>query len=607
MRWSNFWFVPLVLMIAVLAACSQQDAAVTLQPTLPESTDTPTPEPTETPTGTPTYTPTITPTPAPTETATPTPTAMSVLVRGNPRVASFAEAVPQPGARCGFVDTLDFPLNPPDGLDTRGGGDFGVYRERYQGYHAGEDWSLNTGNSRGVPIYSIGHGSVTYAQPRGWGRDGGVVIVQHTFRDGRRVLSFYGHLEPSSVQLRGDDCVRRGERIGTIGDRYHLHFEIRLHMPGQPGPGYWSVDPTLAGWLPPSQFIWAERLRASPGLVWMSPQEEQTWQAVGFSPPGTFIALVGAELVGIDLADGEQLWRYEAPGAVTDSAIDASGETIYLADRSGAVEALYVPGSGEGEEIPDGVEHPLRRWRVESGGRGAGKLLALPDGGVIHSVDGGLMALSEEGARLWEVDGPALVEGWLLASEGLIFTTSGEQPVLGILEDGEIGQPIEGIGGQIIESGGRILIYDRDGVYRLDEDMQAVELIYPLADAFRGLGKAVPLPGGGILLAHRDLHDQRLIALNPDGSLRWERSYTSLMRGEADLFVHAGQVYFTLVERGRYQIYMMLMRLDTESGDLQRIFDGGTRNTGLREVWATGAGEDLLVQVGGVLLAMEDG
>ena len=70
---------------------------------------------------------------------------------------------------------------------------------------------------------------MTYAQPNGWGADKGAVIVQHTFRDGRRILSFYGHLDPPSVELRTGQCTERGDLVGAIGDPRsppHLHFEI---------------------------------------------------------------------------------------------------------------------------------------------------------------------------------------------------------------------------------------------------------------------------------------------------------------------------------------------------------------------------------------------
>jgi murein DD-endopeptidase MepM/ murein hydrolase activator NlpD len=201
--------------------------------------------------------------------------------------------VPQNGAPCGLVDTLDFPLNPPDGEDAVGGGDFGNFRRRYDKYHTGEDWGFGSSNF-GSPVYSIGHGRVTYAQPLGWGVDQGVVIVEHTFRNGSTLLSFYGHLDPPSIILKAGDCVQRGDQVGEIGrprTRPHLHFEIRSHMPDTPGPGYWPVDPTRAGWLPPSATISNYRLAISPGVRWTRPNISWSAKGIGVLNDDVFVAV----------------------------------------------------------------------------------------------------------------------------------------------------------------------------------------------------------------------------------------------------------------------------------------------------------------------------
>jgi len=199
--------------------------------------------PTPTPTATVTHTPTPTPAPTSTPTPTPTPLARPISTSGDPRAVSLHTTASADGPLCGLVDVFDFPLNPPEGDGVaRGGGDFGIYRGRYEKYHAGEDWWMSPWRSSfGSPVYSIGHGRVTYAAPNGWGRDQGIVIVRHSFADGRQVLSFYGHLDPDSVILINGDCVTRGERVGAIGRPTtgpHLHFEIRTHMPDEPGTGY---------------------------------------------------------------------------------------------------------------------------------------------------------------------------------------------------------------------------------------------------------------------------------------------------------------------------------------------------------------------------------
>ena len=157
-----------------------------------------------TPTATPLPTNTATATPSPTPTFTPTATAVPITITGDPRTVILAEPQPQDNALCGIVDTLDFPLDPPEALTVSYGGQgFGRFRSRYDQYHAGEDWQLLRGRANlGVPVYAIGHGRVTYAHPNGWGRDKGVIIIRHTFADGSTVLSFYGHMEPDSVTLQ---------------------------------------------------------------------------------------------------------------------------------------------------------------------------------------------------------------------------------------------------------------------------------------------------------------------------------------------------------------------------------------------------------------------
>ena len=78
-----------------------------------------------------------------------------------------------------LCDGFDFPVGKPDGN--------GYYRSRglrvKSPRHMGEDWNGNSGGNSdlGDPVYSVGHGVVTYAaDARGaWGK---VVIVRHAFR-----------------------------------------------------------------------------------------------------------------------------------------------------------------------------------------------------------------------------------------------------------------------------------------------------------------------------------------------------------------------------------------------------------------------------------------
>ena len=275
-----------LLLLLGMAACSNTTAPVA---TSVASANTPpasaTPSITPTFTAVPTQTPSNTPTPTitPSPTATPTPTALPLVVSNSLRSQQTNDPVPNGTAACGFVDLFDFPIDPPNAANvSRGGGDFGVFRERYDKFHAGEDWGgPNNRPNLGTPVYSIGHGLVTYAQPLGWGRDKGVVIVEHTFADGRTVLSFYGHLDPESVLLTPGTCVQRGQLVGLIGQPRgfpHLHFEVRTQAPYQTLTGYWPEDPRTQGWLWPSQEVWAARVAAVPGVAWARPFAERGTQ-----------------------------------------------------------------------------------------------------------------------------------------------------------------------------------------------------------------------------------------------------------------------------------------------------------------------------------------
>src|SRR5690606_41430861 len=131
--------------------------AVDTQQACPPPPTTPPPSPT------PTLTPTATATPPPSP--TPAPTALPLQVIADNQAAQWQPPPAQANAPCGVVDILDFPMNPPDADNISGGQDFGVFRNRYGKFHAGEDWwGTRRGSTFGEPVYSIGHGLVTYAE-----------------------------------------------------------------------------------------------------------------------------------------------------------------------------------------------------------------------------------------------------------------------------------------------------------------------------------------------------------------------------------------------------------------------------------------------------------
>lgn len=133
------------------------------------------------------------------------------------------------------ADGFDFPVGKPNGE--------GYYKARGLRFqvprHMGEDWNGNGGGNtdKGDPVYTIGHGLVTYAADAK-GRWGKVVIVRHAFREPTtgKVLccqTLYSHLDRIDVKL--GQIVQRGDQIGTIGTNNgmfpaHLHAELHYNV-----------------------------------------------------------------------------------------------------------------------------------------------------------------------------------------------------------------------------------------------------------------------------------------------------------------------------------------------------------------------------------------
>ena len=93
---------------------------------------------------------------------------------------------------CPQVDRVTPPVDPAAFALVQ---DYGVRSPRHEGrYHTGEDWALHEASSLGQPVRAVANGTVTYAYPQGWGRDGGVVILEHALPNDTTVYSVYGHL-----------------------------------------------------------------------------------------------------------------------------------------------------------------------------------------------------------------------------------------------------------------------------------------------------------------------------------------------------------------------------------------------------------------------------
>jgi outer membrane protein assembly factor BamB len=451
---------------------------------------------------------------------------------------------------------------------------------------------------------------VTYAQPLGWGADQGVVIVRHVFSDGTNILSMYGHLDPPSVVLRPGDCVTRGEQIGQIGkprSPAHLHFEIRTHMPTSPGPGYWSVDPTLAGWEPPSLYIWNKRIIGAPGVLWARPFTAQATRGLGIVDRDTFVAVEDNELAGINVLDGELRWRQPSTVNVIDAVIDADRSMIYAADYVGRIEAFRVPDvdSAETTALSESALVPL--WKTKLDMVGFPTLMPLPGGGVVVSSRRKLFGVSQAGELLWEQNAVGRVFDWALTDDHLVVSMLAREGSLWAIDESGPVATATRSGCRPVTVDDQVLLYASDGIYRLNPDTLSAELLYALPRGSPWLGDVVALPDGGLLVAHMDRFDRRLIALNAAGEVRWQRSVSDVVRGQQHLLVHDGRVFLISKDAMGSFSEVTVFSVDSRNAGLTRIFNAGSRNPLPGESWAFGIGDDrILIDTGGGGMAALD-
>jgi hypothetical protein len=271
---------------------------------------------------------------------------------------------------CEVADRLDFPIDRNNFTLVQ---DYGVPSSRHQGrYHTGEDWFGGRDNASTQPIYAIANGRVTFSDPNAWGRDGGVVIIEHRFPDESVFYSMYGHIgETGNAFPRELTCVIIGQPIGNLLDvrpSPHLHFEIRTNNPDTAGAGYTRETPDSLGYLKPSEFILNQQ-------TWLRPSHEWHVRVSGglIAPP---LVLNDNSLLYLDsenalrrlLPDGRILWRnrLEKP-AVAVSAYQ--GESVVnFVDGDWQLIDVETGELNEGWLLqnftPTGAPFPLLDWLV---------------------------------------------------------------------------------------------------------------------------------------------------------------------------------------------------------------------------------------------------
>ncbi len=561
--------------------------------TPPTATNTLTAVPTESLTNTITPTPSNTPTATPTNTPTPTPTptTLPVAIFGDPIADTRTGVEPTFRTSCGEVDTLDFPMDPPNALAySRGGRDFGVFRARYDKFHAGEDW-WKSGGVLGESVHSIGNGRITYAQPNGWGRDKGVIIIEHVFNDGRKILSFYGHLDEESFEVFTGECVVRGQFLAKVGRPRtppHLHFEMRSQAPDRTLGGYWDIDPRTAGWVWPSMRIWEERLMAQVGTRWVRPLENTGIQQIGQLPSGRYAILENDTLLSINIETGlarEFLNFIESP---TNAQVSEGRLYVTQQDAQGLIfefnenNLLNTAAVGEFPAQPPNND-----------------MLRRPGGGVVVVLASELTGIDGNGNRLWTTQTTGNVVDHVYLEDELIISIEGDTqqtwkiPYLGAPEK------LADITGQLATSNGVVWIYSEMGLYRINLNNE-VETVATFDETRLNLSDITPLEAGGVMLAHVDKSDQRLLVFSSNGQMSWERSVRDLGRSSLRLETLNGRPYLITEEAVNTTNTVSIYEIRPEQNQLEKVLEAGTRFPYPIDTWfETVNGFELLINVGG--------
>ncbi len=274
-------------------------------------------------------------------------------------------------AQCGYVDGLEFPVDTSLFSIVQ---DYAAPSARWQGrFHSGEDWfidrNLASGAARGTAygeyVRAIANGRVVFSDPRAWGFDGGVIVLEHVFPDNSVAYSMYGHItdETGVAFPTLYTCVRRGDILAAVADVRpvpHLHFEIRAATNTTPGAGYVWLDPEELGYRRPSKFI-------SNWQIWL--QDAYRWRvdlADELGPAAAPAQLEDYSLVYLDAAggvdrlvratpDGRVLWRVllskDGVGVVPEQ------EGVYLFYADGEVQFVARDGTlGEKWSLGEAIQ-----------------------------------------------------------------------------------------------------------------------------------------------------------------------------------------------------------------------------------------------------------
>ena len=422
---------------------------------------------------------------------------------------------------CGITEAISYPIDTNSFMLVQ---DFGVASQRHQGrFHLAEDWFGGRGSSYGQPVRAAASGVVTYSSPLGWGRNGGVIIIRHTFADESVYYSLYGHLmETDDVKFPNRlECIDGGDLLGFIGNFHpapHLHFEMRVNNPDIAGAGYSHEDPESLGWRRPRQVIANLQARLNPAHLWHVTGNE-------FVRPAAPLLLNDNSLLVID---GRNLRRITSDGRIwwrTVLGIDA----VSVSGYQGNAYITYENGTTEQIIIENGSFGILQRtdnFTPDS------PPLRMNDGSMIyHTSDNTLVALTNNNQDiLWRLDGIANYDYGHVGGD-LIALVQGQVLWLVSLDGRLLGQSRLSAGANLSTApDGTLVAYTRGGLWRINAAGHWSEIIES-APPGGGSGSAIILDDGRIYL----FDGKNIYAYTAIGELAWQAQLPQEITGKTSI------------------------------------------------------------------------
>lgn len=435
--------------------------------------------------------------------------------------------------QCGTADSITYPI---DINQFQIAQDFGVASPRHQGrFHTGEDWHLVGTPNTGYPVRAIATGRVTYSSANGWGRDGGVIIIEHTFPNGTIIYSQYGHIteNDNTTFPARFSCVQGGDVIAVIGSARpapHVHFEIRTNQPDIPGPGYTRENPLELGWVRPMQFVTNQQ-------AWLSSAHQ--WHVMNdiFSPilqplvlnDNSMMVINGDLLRGVT-NDGRILWRRQNP----ETAVSVTGfqANPYITYANGQISQLDFEGvvvtTWSLDFAPDSPPIPLNNG----------------DTLIYHTADNALVALTADRRDIaWRLDDIPPILRWQIAG-AIIGLVTDDNRILFVSHGGELLDEADLRDGASMATApnGDLIVYTQGGLWFVD-DTATWSLVFP----------DISIPPGGSHSAVAQTLDGTVYvtdgitfhAYDAQGLLLWEVTLPQRVTGKMSLTSYNGGLLLT--------------------------------------------------------------